>query len=89
MDFDWSIYDEARCAPCQAVEECFEDPFSLRLMPDLPGGGHRFFCLGQDTASRHWLVVYDANGKQGRVIFSREMTGGERSFYERKLREGL
>lgn len=91
MDFDWAQYDASCGASQQQIEECFEDPFGLRLIPDSErfAEQNRFFCLGQDSAGKYWTIAHATTGKIMRVISVREMTPSERAFYERKLRENL
>lgn len=77
--------------PCTTskVEECFEDPFGLRLIPDSPRFAEhaRFICLGKDLEGLPWFIVYTMNRKQIRVVALRRMAPGELNFYEGKLRE--
>lgn len=94
MDFDWldAPFDLKIVSP-REIEESFEDPFCLRLLPDSekPGGGgeSRFFNLGKSIASRPIWSLFWTDGKKYRVIFSREMTPEELNFYERKNSEYL
>jgi hypothetical protein len=92
MEFDWidAPFDLRKITP-REIEESFEDPFSLRLLPDgdLPGGASRFFCLGKTVANLPVFSVFWTDGKKYRVIFSREMTADELSFYDRRNAEFL
>jgi uncharacterized DUF497 family protein len=92
MDFDWidAPFDLKKISP-REVEESFEDPFSLRLLPENDGtaGDSRFFCLGKTVGNQAVFSVFWTDGKKYRVIFAREMTPDELSFYERRNTEFL
>ncbi len=50
MDFDWlEVPFDLRKVPPREIEETFEDPFSLRLLPEMPSrsGEARYFNLGE------------------------------------------
>jgi uncharacterized DUF497 family protein len=90
MDFDWldAPFDLRKIAP-KDIEESFEDPFSLRLLPDFAGteSKARYFNLGKSMNDRGIFAVFWTDGKSYRVIFAREMTPEETAFYERKNSE--
>jgi hypothetical protein len=92
MDFDWidAPFDLKKITP-REIEESFEDPFSLRLLPesDLSGGESRFFSLGKTVGNLPVFSVFWTDGKKYRVLFSREMTADEISFYDRRNAEFL
>lgn len=92
MDFDWidAPFDLKKISP-REIEETYEDPFSLRLLPenDAKGGESRFFCLGKTVGNLPVFSVFWTDGKKYRVIFAREMTVDELSFYERRNTEFL
>ncbi len=92
MEFDWidPSFDIHKVTP-REVEESFEDPFSVRLLPDSGYGEDpaRYVCLGRTLANRALFSVFWTDGKNFRVICSREMTTEEASFYERKNAEQL
>jgi uncharacterized DUF497 family protein len=92
MDFDWidAPFDLKKISP-REIEETYEDPFSLRLLPesDLTGGESRFFCLGKTVGNLPVFSVFWTDGKKYRVIFARQMTADEVSFYERRNTEFL
>ncbi|MGC3989187.1 MAG: BrnT family toxin [Chthoniobacteraceae bacterium] len=71
------------------IEESFEDPFSLRLMPELAdeGAEARYFNLGKSVNNTSLFSLFWTDGKQYRVIFSRPMTAEEEGFYDRKNSE--
>ena len=92
MEFDWLdvSFDLSKVTP-KEIEESFEDPFAVRLLPD---GGYgddeaRYFCLGRSVGSRPILSVFWTDGKRYRVIVSREMTKEEENFYDRHNAQAL
>ncbi len=91
MEFDWT---ENSFVPkditLKEIEETFEDPFSIRLMPELDeSDGHetRYFILGRAISNRALFSVFWTDGKRYRVVFSRLMSPEEETFYERKNSE--
>ncbi len=85
MDFDWlNLSYDLRRVPPHEIEQSFEDPFSLRLLPETEsaGGEARYFNLGKTTAGRAIFSVFWTNGKQTRVILARDMTPEETVFFE-------
>lgn len=90
MEFDWldAPFDLKRITP-REIEESFEDPFSLRLLPesDAEGTQARYFSLGRTVAGLPVFSVFWTDGKRYRVIFAREMTAEEAGFYDRKNAE--
>ena len=90
MEFDWlEVSFDLRKVPPKEIEETFEDPFSLRLLPEIPsaGGEARYFNLGRTTGSRAIFSVFWTDGKRYRVILARDMTPEEAMFYDRKNSE--
>lgn len=90
MEFDWlDVPFDLKAVPPKEIEESFEDPFSLRLLPEIPsyGGEARYFCLGRSLASRGIFSVFWTDGKKYRVVLSRPMTEEEDAFYDRKNSE--
>lgn len=89
MEFDWldAPFDLRRVTP-REIEESFEDPFSIRLLPDLPNAAEaRYFNLGKSTGDRPLFSVFWTDGKRYRVVLSREMCPEESTFYDRKNSE--
>ncbi len=90
MDFDWldSPFDLRVISP-KEIEESFEDPFSLRLLPDgdLHADKPRYFNLGKSIDNKGIFSVFWTDGKKYRVILARSMTPDELNFYERKNSE--
>ena len=73
------------------IEESFEDPFAVRLLPDSERFAvqARFFNLGASASGVGIFSVYRANGKQVRVIFARPFDSEERFFYQKKVDQVL
>ncbi len=91
MDFDWldSPCDLKTITP-REIEESFEDPFGIRLLPDgneVDASEARYFCVGKTIANRALFSVFWTDGKKYRVLAAREMTPSEIVFYERKNAE--
>ena len=92
MEFDWLdvSFDLSKVTP-KEIEESFEDPFAVRLLPDgtYAEGDARYFCLGRSVGNRPIISVFWTDGKRYRVIVSREMSKDEESFYERLKAQSL
>src|ERR1700691_2467122 len=93
MEFDWnnSSFNLDGSLTQQQIEESFEDPFAVRLLPDTPRFAvqARYFNLGMSAGGVGVFSVYRTNGKQARVIHARLMEPEERVFYQRKLDQAL
>jgi uncharacterized protein len=93
MEFDWNTPSRNINGSLtqQEIEESFEDPFAVRLLPDTPRFSvqARFFNLGMSAGGVGVFSVYRTNGKQARVIHARPMEPEERFFYQRKLEQTL
>jgi len=90
VEFEWSLY-EAKKLSQEEISESFEDPFSLRLLPDSNrfAAQNRFFSLGCSQGGTGIFAVYTSTGKVVRVLAARPMTEEETYFYERKSKENL
>jgi uncharacterized protein len=92
MEFDWIdvSFDLSAVSP-KDIEETFEDPFSLKLLPDAHADSSkaRYYNLGKSLNSLGIFSVFWTDGKRYRVIFARLMTQVENDFYERKKMEDL
>ena len=90
MEFDWldAPFDLRQTTP-KEIEESFEDPFSIRLMPEALGSDAktRFFNLGITVGGRGIFSLFWTDGKKYRVIFAREMVPEEVTYYDRKNSE--
>jgi hypothetical protein len=93
MEFDWSNppSNVDGSLTRQVIEESFEDPFAVRLLPDSPRFTvqARFFNLGLSAGGIGVFSVYRTNGKLFRVVHARLMESEERFFYQRKLDQTL
>ncbi len=93
MDFDWNnpSLDVAGSLMVTEIEESFEDPFAVRLLPDSARFAvqARYFNLGRSAAGVGVFSVYRTNGKVARVIVSRRFTEQEEYFYQRRLNHAL
>ena len=90
MEFDWlDVTFKFTDVSPKEVEESFEDPFAVRLLPDYgdSDGETRYFCLGRSVTNKPIFSVFWTDGKKYRVILSRLMTEEETAFYERKNAE--
>lgn len=88
MEFDWiDAPFDLKALPPRAIEESFEDPFSLRLLPELDHGEARYFNLGRSAEGRAIFSVFWTDGKLVRVLAARPMTKDEENFFDRKNAE--
>jgi uncharacterized DUF497 family protein len=71
------------------LEEAFEDPFSVKFLPDAErsDGATRFYSLGRTVADRYLFFAFWTDGKTTRVVAARDMSEAERKFYDRKYAE--
>ena len=93
MEFDWNnppFTTNSSLTP-RDIEESFEDPFAVRLLPDSPRFSvqARYFNLGVSASGIGIFSVYRTNGKQIRVINARLFEPEERFFYQRKVDQTL
>ncbi len=93
MDFDWTNppFNLDSSLTLQEIEESFEDPFAIRLLPDSPRFSvqARYFNLGVSASGTGIFSVYRTNGKVARVIHARPFEPEERYFYQRKVDQAL
>jgi len=93
MEFDWNNppFNLDSSLTLQEIEESFEDPFAVRLLPDSPRFSvqARFFNLGVSVGGTGIFSVYRTNGKQARVLYARPFEPEERFFYQRKVNQAL
>lgn len=94
MEFNWKdkpfSLDEQRLAEVD-VEESFEDPFAVKIMPgdESFSGRARFFNLGKSAKGNGIISCYQTNGKVVRVIHARNFVEDENYFYLKRLNETL
>ena len=93
MDFDWSNppFNLDSSLKLGEIEESFEDPFAVRMLPDSTRFAvqARFFNLGVAASGTGVFTVYKTNGKQARVIFARKFQPEEQFLYQRKMNQAL
>ena len=93
MEFDWNNppFEMGGSLTQREIEESFEDPFAIRLLPDSPrfGAQARFFNLGMSAGGIGIFSAYRTNGRLIRVLHSRAFEPDERFFYPRKLDQNL
>jgi uncharacterized protein len=93
MEFDWNNppFDWTGSLNPRDVEESFEDPFAVKLLPDSGRFAvqSRYFNLGRSASGLGVFSVYRTNGKLVRVICARPFTSEEQFFYQRKLNQTL
>jgi len=93
MEFDWTNppFGLNGSLTQQEIEESFEDPFAVRLLPDSARFSvqARFFNLGMSAGGIGVFSVYRTNGRQIRVLLARPLEPEERFFYQRKMDQTL
>ena len=93
MEFDWNNppFNLESSLTLQEIEESFEDPFAIRLLPDSPRFSvqARYFNLGVSESGTGIFSVYRTNGIQARVVYARPFEPEERFFYQRKMDQSL
>ncbi len=93
MDFDWNNppFNSSSSVSISDIEESFEDPFAVRLMPDTSrfAAQARYFNLGTSASGAGIFSVYRTNGKSVRVVFARPFEPEEKFFYQRKVTQTL
>jgi uncharacterized DUF497 family protein len=93
MEFDWNHppFELDSSLTPKDIEESFEDPFALRLLPDSSrfATQARYFNLGMSASGIGVFSVYRTNGKQIRVLHARPFQPEERFFYQRKVDQSL
>lgn len=93
MEFDWDNppFEWTGSLTPRDVEESFEDPFAVKLLPD---SGRfavqaRYFNFGRSASGLGVFSVYRTNGRLVRVICARPFTTEEQFFYQKKLNQAL
>jgi uncharacterized DUF497 family protein len=93
MEFDWNSppFSLDGSLTQREIEESFEDPFAVRLLPDSPRFAlqARYFNLGMSAGGIGVFSVYRTNGKQIRILYARPFEAEERFFYQRKMNHML
>ena len=93
MEFDWNNlpFELSSSLTPKDIEESFEDPFAVRLLPDTARFAvqSRYFNLGMSASGLGVFSVYRTNGKSVRVVLARPFEPEERFFYQRKMDQTL
>lgn len=93
MEFDWNSppFEMDGSLTQREIEESFEDPFAIRLLPDSSRFSvqARFFNLGVSAAGLGVFSVYRTNGRSVRVLQARAFEPDEQFFYQRKINQTL
>ena len=93
MEFEWNNppFETDGSLTQREIEESFEDPFAVRLLPDSPRFGvqARFFNLGMSAGGIGIFSAYRTNGQLVRVLQARPFEAEERFFYQRKVDQTL
>jgi uncharacterized DUF497 family protein len=93
MEYDWKkpAFEMIGDVTGEAIEESFEDPFAVRLLPDSQRFSvqSRYFNLGMSAGGVGIFSLYRTNGKQVRVIHARTFEAEEYFFYQRKVNQSL
>ena len=93
MEFDWNNppFEMDGSLTPRDVEESFEDPFAVRLLPDSERFSvqARYFNLGRSAGGTGVFSVYKTNGKNIRVLCARAFCPEEEFFYQKKLNQTL
>ncbi|HTV38945.1 MAG TPA: hypothetical protein VMF08_00105 [Candidatus Sulfotelmatobacter sp.] len=93
MEFDWNNtpFEMDGSLTQREIEESFEDPFAIRLLPDSARFSvqARFFNLGISAAGVGIFSVYRTNGRLIRVLLARAFEPEEQFFYQRKVNQTL
>jgi uncharacterized DUF497 family protein len=93
MDFDWNNppFNLNSALSLREIEESFEDPFAVRLLPSSSRFSvqARYLNLGMSSSGAGVASVFRTNGKTFRIIHARTFEPEERFFYQRKLDQML
>ena len=93
MDFDWKQppFELTGNLSEREIEESFEDPFAVKLLPDTPRFSvqARFFNLGLSASGTGVVSIYRTNGKIIRILHARPFELEEQFFYSRKANQTL
>jgi uncharacterized protein len=93
MEFDWNNppFNLSSSLSIRDIEESFEDPFAVRLLPDSPRFSMqaRYFNLGTSAGGTGIFSIYRTNGKIVRILYARPFEPEEKMFFERRLNRTL
>jgi len=93
MEFDWNNppFNLKSSLSIKEIEESFEDPFAVKLLPDSSrfAAQSRNFNLGMAVSGQGVFSIYRTNGKSIRVIHARSFESEEKFFYNRRMNQTL
>jgi uncharacterized DUF497 family protein len=93
MEFDWDNppFELDGSLTQREIEESFEDPFAIRLLPDSARFAvqARFFNLGMTAGGIGIFSTYRTNGRSVRVLHARAFEPEERFFHKLKMYQTL
>ena len=77
-------FDLTKVSPLE-IEECLEDPYALRVLPDVEHGPKqtRYYLIGKTLSNRALFLSFTTNGKVARIIFGRDASTLELGYYDR------
>lgn len=77
-------FDLTQVTPLE-IEECLEDPYALRVLPDVEHGAKqtRYYLIGKTLLDRALFLSFTTNGKVSRIIFARNASDVEAGYYDR------
>jgi len=83
-----AAFDLSQITPLE-IEECLEDPYALRVLPDVEHGAKqtRYYLVAKTLLDRALFLSFTTNGKIARIIYARNASGLETGYYERLLAE--
>lgn len=72
--------------PPREIEEVLEDPFTVRFLPDhhRADGESRYYIVGRTIGDRYLFLSFSTDGKKARIFAVRELSEGEKKFYDRR-----
>ena len=79
-------FDLSKITP-QEIEECLEDPYALRVLPDVDHGPKqtRYYLIGKTLSGRALFLSFVTNGKSARIVFARDAGEMEANYYDRTI----
>ena len=88
LDLIDTLIDLKKYKP-REIEEVMEDPFTVRILPDhdREDGESRYYMIGRTIADRYLFLCFWTDGKKARIISVRNLSEGEKRFYDRRYAE--
>ena len=82
IDLINAVFDLTKIKP-REVEECLEDPYALRVLPENGPSATRYYLIGKTLHGRGLFLSFTTNGKVAKIFFAREASELEIGSYER------